>query len=136
MTSEPIHPHFESAIQLRGELDRPSRALWLVKWWLLAIPPYFILEGISGGHVVAWDWDEADLLRTAGLSLITVLVLTAAVGPSFTARYPGRLFDPVIGIHRWMPRVLAYAVLLRDDHPPFGLDQGLVDPAARAGDVR
>lgn len=121
------------------EIDYPqrlSRGLIWVKSWLLAIPHYLIIGAVAGGQALVWGWGDADHLRTAGLSLITVIVLIAAVGLLFTSRYPGRLFDLVIGIHRWMLRVTAYTLLLRDDYPPFRLDQGPLEPAARIGGIR
>jgi hypothetical protein len=109
--------------------ERLSRGLVLVKWWLLAIPHYLILAAISGG-AYAWrgDWDR-DAGR-AGWSLLGVLVLIAGVALLFTARYPNGLFNLVMGINRWYFRVVTYAALLRDEYPPFRLDQGPLEPSA------
>jgi hypothetical protein len=46
------------------------------------------------------------------------------VGLLFAGRYPKGLYDFVIGINRWGIRVRAYSTLLRDEYPPFRLDQG------------
>jgi hypothetical protein len=85
--------------------EQLSRGLVLVKWWLLAIPQY-VLVGIF----------------TRGL--IGVLTLFAAVAKLFTDRYPQGIFDFVLGLDRWVVRVLAYAALMTDDYPPFRLDAG------------
>ena len=107
--------------------ERLSRGLVLVKWWLLAVPHYLILAVLVGGGATAAsgngdDWDDA--VWTYSWSLLGILVLVAAIALLFTARYPSGLFDLVVGINRWRFRVWAYAALLRDEYPPFRLDQG------------
>jgi hypothetical protein len=47
-----------------------------------------------------------------------------------TGRYPGSVFDLVMGFNRWTFRVLAYAALMRDEYPPFRLDTGGTDPGS------
>jgi hypothetical protein len=69
-------------------------------------------------------------MARGGLSLISVLVLIAGVALLFTARYPRTLFNLVVGINRWLYRVTTYAALLRDEYPPFRLDQGPLEPTA------
>lgn len=78
-----------------------NRWLPLVKW-LLAIPHYvvflFLGIGLLFSVVIAW---------------IAILL---------SGRYPGFLFDFVVGTLRWWTRVFAYAVLLvTDRYPPFSL---------------
>ena len=106
------------------EIDYPehlSRGLVLVKWWLLAIPHYIVIGLLLGGG--GWALREgAD--SAAGPGLIGFLVLVAGVLLLFTGRYPGRLFDLVLGLNRWVLRVAAYAALMTDQYPPFALDQG------------
>jgi hypothetical protein len=98
--------------------ERLSRGLVLVKWWLLAIPHYLILSVIGNGP-----------------GLVLCLALLAAVALLFTTRYPAGLFDFVMGLNRWSYRVIAYAALMTDEYPPFRLDQGGQDDAARPASV-
>ncbi len=114
--------------------ERLSRGLVLVKWWLLAIPQYILLGIFVGGAGSAagraQDWGGWHGWYGGGL--IGVLVLFAGIALLFTARYPRGLFDFVVGLDRWVARVLAYAVLMTDAYPPFRLDQGEEDPAGAA----
>ncbi len=100
--------------------QRLSRWLVLVKWWLLAIPHYLVVSAMFGGAVALGDSGN----DTTSIPLIGVLVLIAAVALLFTGRYPRAVFDFVLGINRWLYRTLAYAALMRDEYPPFRLDQG------------
>ena len=121
-----------------GEL---SRGLVLVKWWLLAIPHYLILGVLLGGGGFAWEegWDRGgdDWGWGGGPGLIGLLVLFAGVALLFTTRYPRGIFDFVLGLDRWVARVVAYAGLMTDAYPPFRLDQGGEEmaPEARAAEV-
>ena len=116
-----------------GEL---SRGLVLVKWWLLAIPHYFILGLFLGGGWFAWGggWHRGgdEWERGGGLGLIGLLVLFAGVALLFTTRYPRGFFDFVLGLDRWVARVVAYAGLMTDAYPPFRLDQGGEEKAVGA----
>jgi Domain of unknown function (DUF4389) len=98
----------------RVEVDYPeslSRGLVLVKWWVLAIPHYLVIAVFSGD---AWG--------SGGL--VGLLVLFAGVMLLFTGRYPRSLYDFVLGMNRWVVRVVAYAALMTDVYPPFRLDMG------------
>jgi hypothetical protein len=109
--------------------ERLSRGLVLVKWWLLAIPHYLILGAISASTASRWtDGDGWGAVGT-GISLVAALVLVVGVALLFTARYPRGLFDLLVGINRWTLRVTTYAALMRDEYPPFRLDQGPFEPA-------
>jgi hypothetical protein len=111
--------------------ERLSRGLVLVKWWLLAIPHYIVVGILLGGGTYAaariGDYD-----RVWGVGyhtgLIGVLVFFVGVALLFTTRYPRGLFDFVLGLDRWVARVAAYVLLMRDEYPPFRLDQGGHDP--------
>ncbi len=112
--------------------ERLSRGLVLVKWWLLAIPHYIVV-GIFGpgwwGPGGWWWWgdgrgDDGWGGPPWGGGLIGVLVFFAAIVLLFANRYPRGIFDLVMGLNRWAYRVIAYAALMRDEYPPFRLEQG------------
>jgi hypothetical protein len=110
--------------------ERLSRGLVLVKWWLLAIPHLVIVALFT----TPWYWISdpdwtTNAQRNGGISLLGVLVLIAALVLLFTGRYPRPLFDFILGLNRWIYRVTTYVALMRDEYPPFRLDQGPHDPA-------
>jgi hypothetical protein len=119
------------------EVDYPdhlSRGLVLVKSWLLAIP-HLLVVGVLAGSPRTWvaasddDFAGADRYSASGaVSLLSLLAFIAGVILLFTGRYLRSLFDLLIGLNRWVYRVLAYIALMRDEYPPFRLDMGPVDP--------
>ena len=108
-----------------------SRGLVLVKWWLLAIPHYIIV-GLFTSGIVFWsnDWIGGEWILEAAGGVIGILVFIAALILLFTARYPQGLFDLIMGLNRWVFRVMAYATLMRDEYPPFRLDAGGLETEA------
>lgn len=96
-----------------------SRWKVLFKSWLLALPQLIIVSLVTGGTWAAWTGGAG-----GGFSLLGLLLLVAAVILLFTGVYRLGLFNLIMGAHRWMYRVFAYVALLRDDYPPFRLDQG------------
>jgi hypothetical protein len=126
------------------EVDYPehlNNGLVLVKSWLLAIPHYLVLAALAGGFTF-WPafWPGPwSVFRPFGggmgtISVLGALVLIAAVILLFTGRYQRGIFDLVVGINRWVYRVAAYASLMRDEYPPFRLDQGEDEPKPVAPD--
>lgn len=83
--------------------ERLSRWLIFLKW-LLAFPHYIVLYllGIVQGLITFAAW-------------FVILI---------TGQYPRGLFDFVVGIMRWSANVNAYVMLLRDDYPPFTMEEG------------
>jgi hypothetical protein len=111
--------------------ERLSRGLVLVKWWLLAIPQYLLLGiFLGGGWWVngGWDGGKGEWRGGGSPGLIVLLVIFAGIALLFTTRYPRGIFDFVMGLNRWVLRVIPYAALMTDVYPPFRLDQGGEEP--------
>ncbi len=114
-----------------------SHGLVLIKSWLLAIPQLIII-GLFTTSVPFW-WNTADDMSTAyrsvaGISLLGMLVLVAGIVLLVTRKYPPALFDLTMGLNRWIYRVVTYVALMRDEYPPFRLDQGQHEPVDGATD--
>lgn len=111
--------------------QRLSRGLVLTKSWFLLLPHLLIVASFTGAATRLWEVRSGSGVvddRGGGLSLMGLLVLTAVLILLFTGRYPQSLFALIMGINRWIYRVLAYGALMRDEYPPFRLDQGATDP--------
>ena len=122
----PDYPaHFDVAYP-----EQLSRGLALLKWWLLALPHYVVVS-LFAGTGVWWvrQWEDEGKYVWGG-GLVGILVLVAAVVLLFTGRYPGSVYDLLLGLHRWVLRVCAYAGLMTDEYPPFRLDLGPDEPGS------
>src|SRR3954467_15964493 len=115
-----------------------SRGLVLVKWWLLALPQYLIVAVFAGGAWGSWNAAHGGSWVSSTGGLIGLLVLVAGgLVLLFTGRYPKAIFDFVMGMNRWVNRVIVYVALMTDDYPPFRMDMGGEEtpPGAPASDV-
>jgi hypothetical protein len=108
--------------------ERLSRGLVLVKWWLLAIPHYLVLAIIGTGLTIGFAGSSWWFSVPFG-GLLGLFVLFAAFALLFVGRYPRGMFELVMGLNRWVYRVVTYVALMRDEYPPFRLDQGGSEPA-------
>lgn len=107
--------------------EKLSRGLVLVKW-LLAVP-HLIIVGLVAGTIMLYPIAAlndlgGDLSFAGGYSVLNLLVVIAGFFLLVTGRYPVSFFDFLMGINRWMQRVLVYVALMTDDYPPFRLDAG------------
>jgi uncharacterized protein DUF4389 len=91
------------------------RGFPLIGWWLLGIPQ-FCIAGIFAG--AGWS-----------LGLVGVLVVVAGILLLFKDSYPRDIFDLVLGLDRWVLRVIAYGAFMTREYPPFRLDSGPHEPA-------
>jgi uncharacterized protein DUF4389 len=105
--------------------EQLSRGLALVKWWLLAIPQYILVGIFLGGYRLA---------GVPGFGLIGLLALFAAVALAFTGVYRPEIFELVVGLNRWVMRVIVYVSLMTDVYPPFRLDMGGREPEPLVAD--
>ena len=100
------------------EIDYPKKltnGLVLVKWFL-AIPHYAILGALTG-----WAAGTAKNGNVPFVGLLLVLVAIAAIVLLFTRKYHQDIFKLIMGIQRWVYRVVAYVGLMTDEYPHFRL---------------
>jgi Domain of unknown function (DUF4389) len=114
----------------RLEIDYPEdQAIGqeLLSAWLAGIPQYAIAGILGGGAGIAWAAEHSIFT-----GLIGVLVFVAAISLAVNGEYPRSLFDYVVGLNRWVIRVVAYGALMTTAYPPFLLDKGEREPARDA----
>jgi hypothetical protein len=91
--------------------------------------PHLLIVAVLTGTVRAWVMRDGVWVQdSVGISLLGLLVLIAGVILLFTGQYWRGLFDLVLGLNRWIYRVITYVALMRDEYPPFRLDMGPADP--------
>jgi hypothetical protein len=92
---------------------------------VLAFPQLLIIGVFVGGGAYWIDHASSSWQFTSPWSgLIGLLVLISGFALLFTGRYPRGLFDLIVGLNRWVLRVVAYAALMTDEYPPFRFDGG------------
>lgn len=106
--------------------ERLSRGLVLIKSWFLAIPHLLIVGVFTSTLTFGRANSGARFVLNNGV--LGILVCAAAIMLIVTGRYPTGLYDLIMGINRWVYRVIAYVALMTDDYPPFRLDQGGPEP--------
>jgi hypothetical protein len=111
--------------------ERLSRVLVLVQWWLLALPQYLVIGFFNGADIGFGASTDIGRFHY-GAGLIFLFVLYASVALLVMNRYPGGLFDLVVGLNRWTLRVIAYGALLTQEYPPFRFDGGPTEASAPA----
>ncbi len=118
--------------------EHPSRGLVGVKW-LLAIPQLLIV-GLIAAPILPWWWTTIDWTASiqfiGGYSMLNLVVVLAGFFLLITGQYPRALFDLLVGISRWLYRVLTYLACLHDEYPPFHLDLGPYEPDDVVADSR
>jgi hypothetical protein len=95
---------------------------------VLAFPHLLIIGVFVGGGAYWIDHASSWQFTSPWSGLIGLLVLIAGFALLFTGRYPRGLFQLVVGLNRWVLRVVAYAALMTEEYPPFRFDGGGDEP--------
>jgi hypothetical protein len=113
--------------------EQHRKGLRLIGWWLAGIPHYLIAALFVGAGSYGWTtthgWIAGPL---AWCGLIGLLVFVAVLVLLVRGVYPRAIFELVLGLNRWVLRVVAYAAVMTPEYPPFRLDPGDNEPGGVA----
>jgi hypothetical protein len=108
--------------------ERLSRGLIFVKW-LLLLPHWIVVALIAGTQSRT---DQNGVTWGGWPGLLGILAFVAGVVLLVSGTYAAGLFDVIVGLNRWVFRVIAYGALMTDVYPPFRYDGGGREPAVPA----
>jgi hypothetical protein len=121
MTEYPVAVQVVPVTEQRNRLTAAFR-------FFLALPHLLLVGGPAAlGIGTYWRWDDGLSFGSSGgifgiLVALTTFIMWIAI--VITARHVDALWGFAAFYMRWRVRALAYLMLLRDDYPPFGDDDG------------
>ena len=120
------------AYPARVEIDYPEhqrKGFALIGWWLAGLPQYIVAGVfIGGGGAAGWTASTRSWGGATWCGLIGLLVFVSVIVLLVRGEYPRSIFDFVLGLNRWVLRVVAYAAVMTPVYPPFRVDPGEDEP--------